>query len=218
LDGVPFQRLTEVDKGGLVVLFSLLEIEVVAKESKGNKSSGLGGFNFAYIKAFWYLMKDGGEDNVWSIPWECGVAIDRFMRHGLIQIWGNNKSLNKIGGVVDLIKTLSWSWKWLAKFGVVVPRAARKCFFLKNCSQMALIFCNGCSICISLALLINKVVLYFVLIKYFQKKSCFWEKWTHCSAIYLNGASFIFNILNWTIFYSCAKYYKQKERKKERNV
>jgi len=33
-----------------------------------------------------------------------------------MQKWGNNKRLNKIGGVVDLVKTLFWNWKWLTKF------------------------------------------------------------------------------------------------------
>jgi len=64
LDEVPLQRLTDANKVGLVVSFSLLEIEAIMKKIDGNKIPSLCVFNFAYIKAFWYLIKDGGEDNV----------------------------------------------------------------------------------------------------------------------------------------------------------
>jgi hypothetical protein len=40
-----------------VLPFSLEEIELVVKESDGNKSPGPDGFNFAFIKQFWYLIK-----------------------------------------------------------------------------------------------------------------------------------------------------------------
>jgi len=58
LDGVPFKILYKEEKNGLVFPFSLLEIEKVVKESDGNKSLGPDGFNFAFIKEFWYLMKE----------------------------------------------------------------------------------------------------------------------------------------------------------------
>jgi hypothetical protein len=35
-----------------------LEIEAVVKESDGNKSPGPDGFNFGFVKEFWYLIKD----------------------------------------------------------------------------------------------------------------------------------------------------------------
>lgn len=58
LDGVSFQRISEDQNALLVVPFTREEIEVVDMESYGNKSPGPDGFNFAYFKRFWYLMKD----------------------------------------------------------------------------------------------------------------------------------------------------------------
>jgi len=57
LDGVPFSVLSEEENGVLIAPFSLMEIEAVVKASDGNKSSGLDGFNFAFFKEFWYLLK-----------------------------------------------------------------------------------------------------------------------------------------------------------------
>jgi len=58
LDGVEFVSLSEDDNGLLVAPFSSLEIERVVKDSDGNKIPGPDGFNFAFIKDFWYLIKD----------------------------------------------------------------------------------------------------------------------------------------------------------------
>ena len=58
LDGVPFDSLSVEQNGGLVAPFSLEEIEVVVMESDGDKSLGPDGFNFAFVKRFWYLMKN----------------------------------------------------------------------------------------------------------------------------------------------------------------
>ena len=58
LDGVNFLMLTGGDNDLLVAPFSLFEIEAVVKESDGSKSPGLDSFNFAFVKEFWYLMKD----------------------------------------------------------------------------------------------------------------------------------------------------------------
>ena len=58
LDGVDFASISNVDNISLVALFSLEEIELVVKESDGNKSPGPDGFNFAFFKQFWYLIKN----------------------------------------------------------------------------------------------------------------------------------------------------------------
>jgi len=58
LDGVPFERLGEVDNMTLVAPFSVEEIHGVMEECDGDKSSGPDGFNFAFVKKFWYLIKD----------------------------------------------------------------------------------------------------------------------------------------------------------------
>jgi len=58
LDGVKFASVSEADNASLVVPFSLEEIELVVKESDGGKSPGPDGFNFAFFKQFWYLIKN----------------------------------------------------------------------------------------------------------------------------------------------------------------
>jgi hypothetical protein len=58
LDGVNFKTVSEEDNRSIIAPFSLREIEVVVKESDGNKSPGPDGFNFAFFKQFWYLMKN----------------------------------------------------------------------------------------------------------------------------------------------------------------
>jgi len=57
LEGVDFRRLTDCDNGLLVAPFSLVEIEAVVRDSDGSKSPRPDGFNFAFIKDFWYLLK-----------------------------------------------------------------------------------------------------------------------------------------------------------------
>jgi hypothetical protein len=57
LDGVPFLSVSPEDNASLVRPFSLEEIELVVKESDGNKSPGPDGFNFSFFKAFWDIMK-----------------------------------------------------------------------------------------------------------------------------------------------------------------
>lgn len=58
LDGVPFQTLLEGDNGLLVAPFSMMENEAVVRDSDGSKSPGPDGYNFAFIKEFWYLIKN----------------------------------------------------------------------------------------------------------------------------------------------------------------
>jgi len=58
LDGVPFATLSNEENEVLIAPFSLVEIEAVVKESDGNKSPGPDGFNFGFVKEFWYLIKD----------------------------------------------------------------------------------------------------------------------------------------------------------------
>jgi hypothetical protein len=57
LDGVPFPMISEDDKKMLEDPFSLFEIEEVVKTSDGNKSPDPDGFNFAFIKTFWNMLK-----------------------------------------------------------------------------------------------------------------------------------------------------------------
>ena len=58
LDGVNFDTLSDGDNGLHVAPFSLLEIEAVVRDSDGGKSPGPDGYNFAFVKEFWYLIKD----------------------------------------------------------------------------------------------------------------------------------------------------------------
>jgi hypothetical protein len=57
LNGVQFTLLSGADNEILIAPFNMEEIEAVVKESDGNKSLGPDGFNFAFIKEFWSLMK-----------------------------------------------------------------------------------------------------------------------------------------------------------------
>ena len=57
LDGVEFMMLTDDENGDLTAPFSMLEIEDVVKTSDSCKSPGPDGFNFAFFKEFWYLVK-----------------------------------------------------------------------------------------------------------------------------------------------------------------
>lgn len=58
LDGVNFERVSEEDNIFLAAPFSILEIEAVVRDSDGGKSRGSNGYNFAFVKEFWYLIKD----------------------------------------------------------------------------------------------------------------------------------------------------------------
>jgi hypothetical protein len=57
LDGILFPTLDVDENQKLVHPFRLDEIEKVVMESDGNKSPGSDGFNFAFIKAMWNLIK-----------------------------------------------------------------------------------------------------------------------------------------------------------------
>ena len=73
LDGVPFVRVGEEENVGLVALFALEEIQRVLEECDGDKSSGPYGFNFAFVKNFWYLIKD-----------EVRIMFDQFHGNGCL--------------------------------------------------------------------------------------------------------------------------------------
>jgi hypothetical protein len=57
LDGICFPSLLEEDNQLLTRPFELVEIENVVKDSDGNKSPGPDGFNFAFIKSMWNILK-----------------------------------------------------------------------------------------------------------------------------------------------------------------
>jgi hypothetical protein len=57
LDGILFPSLDDDENRRLVLPFGMEEIERVVKDCDGNKSPGPDGFNFAFIKAMWNLIK-----------------------------------------------------------------------------------------------------------------------------------------------------------------
>ncbi|KAK2416868.1 hypothetical protein QL285_039220 [Trifolium repens] len=57
LDGVEFPLLSDDCNSILIAPFTIEEIEEVVRECDGSKCSGPDGFNFAFIKEFWDLMK-----------------------------------------------------------------------------------------------------------------------------------------------------------------
>jgi hypothetical protein len=58
LDGVTFPTLSVQDADFLEATFSIGEIEVAVNNSDGLKCPGPDGFNFAFIKEFWSLMRN----------------------------------------------------------------------------------------------------------------------------------------------------------------
>jgi len=58
LDGMNFGRNSQGKNGLLIAPFNMAKIKVVVRESEGSKSSGPDGFNFAFVKEFWYLIKN----------------------------------------------------------------------------------------------------------------------------------------------------------------
>jgi hypothetical protein len=57
LNGVVFSTLSEEENVDLISPFSMEEIEEVVRNSDGNKSPGPDGFNCAFLKKFWDLLK-----------------------------------------------------------------------------------------------------------------------------------------------------------------
>jgi hypothetical protein len=57
LDGIHFPALLDEDNLRLTRPFGLGEIEAIVKASDGSKSPGPDGFNFAFIKEFWSILK-----------------------------------------------------------------------------------------------------------------------------------------------------------------
>jgi hypothetical protein len=51
--------MSKADSIFLTTPLLLEEIERVVKDGDGSKSLGLDGFNFAFIKEFWDLMREG---------------------------------------------------------------------------------------------------------------------------------------------------------------
>jgi hypothetical protein len=57
LDGIVFPCLVDEDNRGLVQPFGMEEFEQVVMDSDGNKSPGPDGFNFAFVKSMWRVIK-----------------------------------------------------------------------------------------------------------------------------------------------------------------
>ncbi|MCI27851.1 transposon TX1 putative protein, partial [Trifolium medium] len=57
LNGIAFPSLMDDDNSWLVLPFGMDEIETVVNECDGNKSPGPDGFNFAFVKALWSVIK-----------------------------------------------------------------------------------------------------------------------------------------------------------------
>ena len=58
LEGVHFDSIDDVGNRFLIAPFLQEEIDQVVKDSDGDKSPGPDGFNFAFFKHFWYLVKN----------------------------------------------------------------------------------------------------------------------------------------------------------------
>ncbi|KAK2426239.1 hypothetical protein P8452_40952 [Trifolium repens] len=58
LDGIVFPQMSQDNMTLLTDIFSLVEISAVVKGCDGSKSPGPDGFNFAFVKHFWDLLKN----------------------------------------------------------------------------------------------------------------------------------------------------------------
>ncbi|MCI14632.1 transposon TX1 putative protein, partial [Trifolium medium] len=57
LEGVGFPILSKAENLGLILPFTIEEIEEVVKSSDGNKRPMPDGFNYAFLKKFWEMLK-----------------------------------------------------------------------------------------------------------------------------------------------------------------
>jgi hypothetical protein len=57
LDGIVFPVISDVANNSLIAPFTLEEIEEVVRDCESSKCPGPNGFNFAFIKEFWELMR-----------------------------------------------------------------------------------------------------------------------------------------------------------------
>lgn len=58
LDGINLKSISEVQSAMLTSVFSVEEMEAAVSDCNGNKSPGLDGYNFSFIKKFWHILKD----------------------------------------------------------------------------------------------------------------------------------------------------------------
>lgn len=57
LDGIEFEKVTVQQNEVLIERFSLDEIEEILCQSDGDKSPGPDGFNYAFFKSCWEILK-----------------------------------------------------------------------------------------------------------------------------------------------------------------
>ncbi|XP_057418699.1 uncharacterized protein LOC130712900 [Lotus japonicus] len=57
MDGVPFSQQSSADNDFLTARFDMEEIREVVWDCEGDKSLSPDGFNFKFIKSFWYLLQ-----------------------------------------------------------------------------------------------------------------------------------------------------------------
>lgn len=63
LEGVLFNKISDVDQRELVSRFSIEEVEDIVQSFDGNKSPSPDGYNFKFIHMFWSLIKE----EVWGM-------------------------------------------------------------------------------------------------------------------------------------------------------
>lgn len=68
LDGINLPLLSPAQVVSLSGRFSMEKIKDVVMSCNGNKSSSLNGFNFAFVKAFWLLIKDDLKNHPILVP------------------------------------------------------------------------------------------------------------------------------------------------------
>jgi hypothetical protein len=109
LDGITFPQLSEEDVGVLTATFTLEEITAAVRESDGSKSPGPDGFNFAFIKEFWELLK--GDVHIMFDQFHGNSSLPKGMFSFFLTLIPKVPSPQSLGDLVPspfLVLSISW--------------------------------------------------------------------------------------------------------------
>ncbi|KAK2356246.1 hypothetical protein QL285_093594 [Trifolium repens] len=134
LDGIQFPLVSAADNDNLVAPFSLEEIEAVVRECDGNKSPGPDGFNFAFVKEFWGLMR--GEIRILFDQFHGNATLPQGIISYFLALIPKVKNPEVLGDYRP-ISLLGCIYKLLSK--VLAPRLAKVIGSIVSTSQSAFI-------------------------------------------------------------------------------
>jgi hypothetical protein len=126
--------VSAADNDNLVAPFSLEEIEAVVRECDGNKSPGPDGFNFAFVKEFWGLMR--GEIRILFDQFHGNATLPQGIISYFLALIPKVKNPEVLGDYRP-ISLLGCIYKLLSK--VLAPRLAKVIGSIVSTSQSAFI-------------------------------------------------------------------------------